>query len=359
MADLAFAPQHNMIAYLEKTKSNVEFHQIVDFFTSSSIYNSLTISPTIYASNIEQFWNSATSQTINDEKQIHVIVDGKTVVITESSVRRDLLFTDANGITLVEGEGSGNPPKSQPTPSPTQPINESQIPESSSSPQNTQSPRQTLEGTGTPHTRRPNFPYPMVDVEVVHKEKDDSLVRAATTASLDAQQDSSNITKTQSKATLNEPTPQGEGSGSIPRHQETIGVGSREDMMEHEIELTYRVPQTPYDSPLSRGHTPRSDEGRMTLEELTDLCTTLLQKVFTLENVKTAQAKEIANKGNGEKGGSTSKTVSAARLDISADRPEDSTVEPKTSLTTTTLFNDEDVTVADTFVKIKNQKAKE
>nr|GEY56720.1 hypothetical protein [Tanacetum cinerariifolium] len=42
MADLAFAPQHNMIAYLEKIESNAEFHQIVDFLTSSSIHHSLT-----------------------------------------------------------------------------------------------------------------------------------------------------------------------------------------------------------------------------------------------------------------------------------------------------------------------------
>nr|GEU80692.1 putative ribonuclease H-like domain-containing protein [Tanacetum cinerariifolium] len=85
MADLGFAPQHNMIAYLEKTKNNAEFYQLVDFLTSISIHHSLTVSPTIYASNIEQFWNTATSQTINDEKQIHAIVDGKTVVIIESS----------------------------------------------------------------------------------------------------------------------------------------------------------------------------------------------------------------------------------------------------------------------------------
>nr|GEW25226.1 reverse transcriptase domain-containing protein [Tanacetum cinerariifolium] len=43
------------------------------------------------------------------------------------------------------------------------------------------------------------------------------------------------------------------------------------------------------------GHTPGSNEGIMTLKELTDLCTTLLQKVLDLENVKTAQAKEIAS----------------------------------------------------------------
>nr|GFC13675.1 hypothetical protein [Tanacetum cinerariifolium] len=45
----------------------------------------------------------------------------------------------------------------------------------------------------------------------------------------------------------------------------------------------------------SGGHTPGSDKGSMALKELTDLCTTLLQKVLDLENVKTAQAKEIAS----------------------------------------------------------------
>nr|GEU33733.1 hypothetical protein [Tanacetum cinerariifolium] len=187
-------------------------------------------------------------------------------------------------------------------------------------------------------------------------------------------------------------------------------VGSREDMMEHAIELTDLVPQTPYDSPLSGGHTPRSDEGSMTLKELTDLYTTLSQKVLDLEKVKTAQVKEIASlkrrvtkleqrqisrllgfhpfragtsrrhrlgrrnvskqgrknlkshqkdKGSGEKGGSTVEIVSTARPDISSARPEVSTAAPKTPPTTTTFFDDEDVIIDDTLVKIKSQKAKE
>nr|GEU30969.1 hypothetical protein [Tanacetum cinerariifolium] len=74
MADLAFAPQHNMVAYLEKTEGNAEFHQIVDFLTLSSIHHALTI---------------------------HATIDGKTILITKSSVRRDLLFTDDNGITFL------------------------------------------------------------------------------------------------------------------------------------------------------------------------------------------------------------------------------------------------------------------
>nr|GEW24188.1 hypothetical protein [Tanacetum cinerariifolium] len=52
------------------------------------------VSLTIYASYIEQFWNTVTSKTINSVKQIHAIVDGKAVVILESSVKSDILFND-------------------------------------------------------------------------------------------------------------------------------------------------------------------------------------------------------------------------------------------------------------------------
>ncbi|GJW91940.1 hypothetical protein Tco_0169493, partial [Tanacetum coccineum] len=60
--------------------------------------------------------------------------------------------------------------------------------------------------------------------EAVYEEMDDSLERAATTTtSLDAEQERCNINKTQSKATLNEPSSLGTSSGSSPRCQETIG----------------------------------------------------------------------------------------------------------------------------------------
>nr|GEU72981.1 hypothetical protein [Tanacetum cinerariifolium] len=275
-----------------------------------------------------QFWNSTTSQTINDEKQIHAIVDGKTIVITKSSVRRDLLFTNANEITCLTNE------------------------------------------------------------QIFENLLLMSLVRAATISSLDVQHLSSNITKTQSKATLNEPTPQGEGEGSGLGCQETMGGAIAQ--IRSEGALIQSI------DPLSTGgHTPGSDEGSMTLKELTDLCTTLLQKVLDLENVKTAQEKEIASlkkgvtklehrqslrfsgfhpfradedvdtemivedKGNGEKGGSIAETISTGRSDISVARQEVSNGEPKTPPIITTLFDDEDVIIVDTLVKMKNQKAKE
>nr|GEX80453.1 hypothetical protein [Tanacetum cinerariifolium] len=47
------------------------------------------------------FWNTASSKTIHFVKQIHAIVDGKAIVISESSVRSDLLFDDEDGITCL------------------------------------------------------------------------------------------------------------------------------------------------------------------------------------------------------------------------------------------------------------------
>ncbi|GJZ63350.1 hypothetical protein Tco_0619771 [Tanacetum coccineum] len=104
MADLEFVDQHNMIACLEKTRRNLEFHEIVDFLTSSSIHHALTISPTIYISYIEQFWNTASSQTVNDEKQIHATIDSKARVVTKASIRSSLLLNDAVGTACLTNE---------------------------------------------------------------------------------------------------------------------------------------------------------------------------------------------------------------------------------------------------------------
>ncbi|GJR14218.1 hypothetical protein Tco_0796870 [Tanacetum coccineum] len=100
-----------------------------------------------------------------------------------------------------------------------------------------------------------------VEDEAVHKELGDSLVRAATTASsLEAEQDSGNITKTRSKATPNESSSLGTTSGGGPR-----------------------------------GNTLQSDEDRFKLKELMELCTNLQNRVLDLEKTKTTQANEIAS----------------------------------------------------------------
>nr|GEY25654.1 hypothetical protein [Tanacetum cinerariifolium] len=55
-----------MVAHLEKSKGSEGFHQIIDFLSTSHIKYALTENPTIYASLIEQFWQTAALSTIED-----------------------------------------------------------------------------------------------------------------------------------------------------------------------------------------------------------------------------------------------------------------------------------------------------
>ncbi|GJU82377.1 hypothetical protein Tco_1284742 [Tanacetum coccineum] len=80
MPALVSCHKHNMVACLEKTERNAQFHEIVDFLTRSSIYYSLTASPTVSTSLIEQFWNIAISKIVNDVSYIKDKVAGKTVL---------------------------------------------------------------------------------------------------------------------------------------------------------------------------------------------------------------------------------------------------------------------------------------
>ncbi|GKG55015.1 hypothetical protein Tco_0563002, partial [Tanacetum coccineum] len=87
MAVLDSCPKHNMVAYLEKTKGNAEFHEIIDFLRSSSIYHALTVSPIVSTTFVEQFWTFATSKIINNVRHITAKVAGKYVSISEASIR--------------------------------------------------------------------------------------------------------------------------------------------------------------------------------------------------------------------------------------------------------------------------------
>ncbi|GJV17158.1 hypothetical protein Tco_1362481 [Tanacetum coccineum] len=104
MAALESCPKHNMIAYLEKTDGNAGFHEIMDFLTRSSIYYALTVSLVISTTFVKQLWMSAKSKTINNVRYITAIVVGKPVTISEASIRRDLLFDDADGIYTLNNQ---------------------------------------------------------------------------------------------------------------------------------------------------------------------------------------------------------------------------------------------------------------
>ncbi|GJT44058.1 hypothetical protein Tco_0952773 [Tanacetum coccineum] len=104
---------------------------------------------------------------------------------------------------------------------PTDPHHPPTFIQPSTQPQKTQKPRKPKRKDT--HVPEPSDPSENVTDEAIHKELGDSLVRAATTASsLEAEQDSSNINKTQSKATPNESSYLGTTSGGSPRCQETI-----------------------------------------------------------------------------------------------------------------------------------------
>ncbi|GJR08458.1 hypothetical protein Tco_0791110 [Tanacetum coccineum] len=83
---------------LSKPEESDGFEQIVDFLNAHPIKYALTVNPTIYISCIEQFWSTVKAKTINGEVQLHALVDGKKIIITESTVRRDLQLEDAEGI---------------------------------------------------------------------------------------------------------------------------------------------------------------------------------------------------------------------------------------------------------------------
>nr|GEZ88070.1 hypothetical protein [Tanacetum cinerariifolium] len=90
-----------MVAILEKTEHNTDFHQIVDFLEASHIRYALTISPTIYVSHIRHFWSTARIETTDQETKIIATVDGKPRTISESSLRRHLKINDEEGISSL------------------------------------------------------------------------------------------------------------------------------------------------------------------------------------------------------------------------------------------------------------------
>ncbi|GKB14981.1 putative ribonuclease H-like domain-containing protein [Tanacetum coccineum] len=83
-----------------------DFHQIIDFLNLSHIKYALTENPTIYTSLIQQFWETASASTSeNEEMEITATIDGRVKTITEASIRRHLKLEDSDGIpTLPNAE---------------------------------------------------------------------------------------------------------------------------------------------------------------------------------------------------------------------------------------------------------------
>ncbi|GJR70341.1 hypothetical protein Tco_0016406 [Tanacetum coccineum] len=103
-ANLVLPGKFDAVRQIWCCQENLVLPGKMDFLASSSIHHALTVSPPIYTSYIEQFWNTASSQTVNDMKQIDATVDSKAVVVTEASIRSSLLFNDADGTACLTNE---------------------------------------------------------------------------------------------------------------------------------------------------------------------------------------------------------------------------------------------------------------
>ncbi|GKD24649.1 hypothetical protein Tco_1230863 [Tanacetum coccineum] len=330
MTTLQFGNTHNLVAFLAKPAECKGFEQIVDFLNANPIRYALTINPTIYTSCIEQFWATAKVKTVNREVLLQALVDGKKIIDTEASVRRDLQLNDEEGTdclpnatifeeltrmgyeklshkltfykeffspqwkflihtilqflsakTTAWNKFSSTMASAIICLATNQKFNFSKY--------IFESMVKNLENVSGKFLMYPSGPTSNVVDEAVNEEMDDSLVRAATTAtSLDVEQDRGNINKTQSKATPNESSSLGTSSGGGPRRQETMGDTIAQIGFEN-------VSKTSNDSLLTGVNTPRSDEDRLKLNELMKFYIKLQQRVLDLENTKTTQAQEITS----------------------------------------------------------------
>nr|GEY47035.1 hypothetical protein [Tanacetum cinerariifolium] len=90
-----------MVAILEKSKHNIDFHPMVDFVEASPLRYALTFKPTIYISHIRLFWSTARIETTEEGTQILATVDSVLRIVTESSLRRNLKLQDEEGISSL------------------------------------------------------------------------------------------------------------------------------------------------------------------------------------------------------------------------------------------------------------------
>ncbi|GKA41528.1 hypothetical protein Tco_0734188, partial [Tanacetum coccineum] len=389
--------------------------------------------------------NTATSKIVNFVKQIHAIVNDRAVVISESSVRNDILFDDEDGITCLtndeifenlalmsskstawnefstnlasaviclakgqkfnfrwkgvkflgkvtplfdsmlvphqapEGEGSEQPTEPQPTPSPTHPSTGDQPPvtDSSSSHDTTQDSRDSLEDTnGSEGTQvQSSHDSPLSGDHTSEKAEgglnlEELFVLCtnlsnrvlALETSKDAQAAEILKLKDQIKKLKRKCKP------SISHHRAWLKSVKRLSMKKRlgrKESVSKQGRKNAKPEPTLDAFDDLDADGRDYMET-EDVVKEGRQSNETKELKLTDDTEVIEDKSSGDKGGNTEELVSTARPKVSTSRPnidaarqEDSAVEPRTPPTTTSIFDDEDITMAQTLIKMKEEKAKE
>ncbi|GKB33535.1 hypothetical protein Tco_0872936 [Tanacetum coccineum] len=110
MTALESCSKHNMVAFLEKTDGNAEFHEIIDFLTRSSIHYALTVSPVVSTTFVEQFWTSAKSDLLFND------VDGIESMTNQAIF--DAIQQMGYEVQPTEEVGAASERHSEPTPTP-------------------------------------------------------------------------------------------------------------------------------------------------------------------------------------------------------------------------------------------------
>ncbi|GJZ18303.1 uncharacterized mitochondrial protein-like protein [Tanacetum coccineum] len=196
---------------------------------------------------------TAKVKTVNGEVQLQALVDGKKVIITETSVRRYLQLEDAAGIECL----------------PNADIFE----------------QLALMGmvknvdSSVKFLMYPRFVEVFLDKQVGDMSTHDEIF----------------ITPSHTKKVFGNMKRIGKGfSRAVTPLFLTMIVQAQEEIA-NEAANEENVPTQSNDPPLSRVNTHGSGEDRLKLKELIELCTKLFDRVLDLETTKIAQAKEIAS----------------------------------------------------------------
>ncbi|GJW88413.1 hypothetical protein Tco_0163753 [Tanacetum coccineum] len=270
MSTPTFAATHNLVAFLEKPEKSNGFEQIIDFLNANPIKYALTVNPTVYESYIQQLWASTKAKTVNRERQIQALVDKKKVIITEKSVRSDLMLEDAEGIECLPND-----------------VIFEQLTLMGVLGQTSY--RNVLKMIGiyvTIHILKEIF------ANIKREEKGFSrritllFQTIMVQAPEEIGEDSAAPTDSYSTPIITQP------SSSKPQKKKSKRKQRKDSGPTEPIpdEATNEEPiSTPSCDP------PQSGEDRLQLTELMNLCTKLQKQVLDLEEAKTAQAKEIAS----------------------------------------------------------------
>ncbi|GJS99028.1 hypothetical protein Tco_0820198 [Tanacetum coccineum] len=99
MATLRYRDEHNKVGYLQKPKGSDDYHQVLDFLSTSYIRFALTHNPTIFDSLVKQFWSTAILRSPElGPPAILATIDATPYTITEDSVRGQLQLANDGGI---------------------------------------------------------------------------------------------------------------------------------------------------------------------------------------------------------------------------------------------------------------------